>query len=269
MFAEVFHEMLTLEFASSVYRGILREVEAMEAARAVERKRKREAGGEEEGEGEEGAAAAKKVKQEGGDAAPAPAQAAAAEGNEQAKAKSPEPLKTEKKVRTDTKLLLAFRFFDRTGCGYVRTEDLGKIFGSLGMPLTHRMIKDLVASAVEVAVARSPAARTGDDRLYIREITDKEIVVAPIPSSAAVPQVGGDGGVGEVAGGGGGGGGGLGGQEEQPKESTTDHVEEAKGQVEPPLEGEGEGKGDDKEESAVEAGEQGQVKVEEAEANVA
>lgn len=175
MFAEVFHELLTLEFASSIYRGIVRETEAMEAIKAAERKRKREEGEAEE-EGEEGAT--KKVKQEGRDAAQAPV----SEGQGQEPSKSPESPKVEKKIRTDTKLLLAFRFFDRTGCGYLRTEDLRKIFSSLGMPLSHRMVKDLVASAVEVAVARSPAARTGDDRLYIREITDREVST---PSSGA------------------------------------------------------------------------------------
>lgn len=45
------------------------------------------------------------------------------------------------------------RFFDRTGCGYFKTEDLRRLLHSLGLGLPQRLVKELVADPPGVSGA--------------------------------------------------------------------------------------------------------------------
>jgi Ca2+-binding EF-hand superfamily protein len=48
-----------------------------------------------------------------------------------------------------SRLLVAARFFDRTGCGQVRQEDLRRLLHALGAGLPNRLIKSLTAAVVD------------------------------------------------------------------------------------------------------------------------
>lgn len=46
-------------------------------------------------------------------------------------------------VLTKEELALAFRYFDKTGAGYVRVDDLRKLIDYLGLCLNHVAVKEL------------------------------------------------------------------------------------------------------------------------------
>eukprot|EP00803_Ostreobium_quekettii_P002366 evm.model.scf_336.5 EVM.evm.TU.scf_336.5 scf_336:60598-75964(-) len=80
--------------------------------------------------------------------------------------------KKKKRYRVDEKLLMAFRYFDRTGCGYIKSEDLRRMLHNLGRSMPPRTVRDLVANVVD----RSSRYKDRDTRVYYRDLTDKEIV---------------------------------------------------------------------------------------------
>jgi hypothetical protein len=63
------------------------------------------------------------------------------------------------------------RYFDRTGCGYIKVEDLRRLMHALGAGLPHRLVKELVAVAAE-----GGSSRWRGERVYYRDLTDKEIL---------------------------------------------------------------------------------------------
>ena len=63
------------------------------------------------------------------------------------------------------------RYFDRTGCGYIKVEDLRRLMHSLGAGLPHRLVKEVVAAAAE-----SGSSRWRGERVYYRDLTDKEVL---------------------------------------------------------------------------------------------
>lgn len=56
-------------------------------------------------------------------------------------------------VLDNEQLALAFRYFDRTGAGYLRTDDLRKLVDLLGLGRNHAAVKQL---ALCVAVSAGP-----------------------------------------------------------------------------------------------------------------
>ena len=60
------------------------------------------------------------------------------------------------------------RFFDRTGCGYLKTDDLRRLLHSLGLALPNRTVRELVAGVAD------QSGRYKGERVYYRDITDKE-----------------------------------------------------------------------------------------------
>ena len=83
------------------------------------------------------------------------------------------------------------RFFDRTGCGYIKVDDLRRLLHSLGLGLTHRTVKELVGAALDASARASAAASSGRsggaaaDRIYYRDLTDKEVPLPPAAAAAA------------------------------------------------------------------------------------
>eukprot|EP00803_Ostreobium_quekettii_P006031 evm.model.scf_3803.1 EVM.evm.TU.scf_3803.1 scf_3803:4028-11146(+) len=80
-------------------------------------------------------------------------------------------VKKKKRYRVDEKLLLAFRYFDRTGCGYIRCEDLRRMLHNLGRSVPPRTVRELVANVAD----RSMRYKEREPRVYYRDLTDKEI----------------------------------------------------------------------------------------------
>lgn len=58
-----------------------------------------------------------------------------------------------------------------TGTGYLRVDDLRRIINNLGLGLSLRTVKELCLNVA----GGSSSARTRADRVYYRDITDKEI----------------------------------------------------------------------------------------------
>lgn len=61
------------------------------------------------------------------------------------------------------------RYFDRTGVGYIRSEDLRRLLLSLGLGLSVRVVKDLVERVAD------PSGRHKGERVYYRDLVDKEV----------------------------------------------------------------------------------------------
>ncbi|KAK9904952.1 hypothetical protein WJX75_006352 [Coccomyxa subellipsoidea] len=81
--------------------------------------------------------------------------------------------KKKKRYKVDDELLLAFRYFDRNCCGYIKVDDLRRIVTNLGHALSLRTVKELCLN-----VAGAPSSTVGrarQDRIYYRDITDKEV----------------------------------------------------------------------------------------------
>nr|XP_024373654.1 uncharacterized protein LOC112281406 isoform X1 [Physcomitrium patens]PNR55140.1 hypothetical protein PHYPA_006034 [Physcomitrium patens] len=83
-----------------------------------------------------------------------------------------EDRKVEKKVVVDQELLLAYRYFDKSRVGYLKSDDLRRLLHCLGKFLTHRNVKDIVACAVSES-----SKSTRDDRIIYRIFTEKEVEV--------------------------------------------------------------------------------------------
>lgn len=80
-------------------------------------------------------------------------------------------VKKKKKYRVDEDLLLAFRYFDKTGCGYIKADDLRRLLHNLGRCMAPRCVRELVSAVVD----RSTRYKERDSRVYYRDLTDKEI----------------------------------------------------------------------------------------------
>eukprot|EP01025_Chloroclados_australasicus_P017103 TRINITY_DN1870_c1_g1_i2.p1 TRINITY_DN1870_c1_g1~~TRINITY_DN1870_c1_g1_i2.p1 ORF type:complete len:1059 (+),score=244.46 TRINITY_DN1870_c1_g1_i2:368-3178(+) len=82
--------------------------------------------------------------------------------------KKPEQKEERQKVReVDEKLLWAFRYFDQTGAGYFKVEDLRRLVHCLGHCLSSKIVKDLVLNVAEAK------GRHKYERVYYRDLTDK------------------------------------------------------------------------------------------------
>lgn len=67
--------------------------------------------------------------------------------------------------------MCACRYFDRTGCGYIKCEDLCRMLHNLGRSMPPRTIRELVANVAD----RSMRYKEREPRVYYRDLTDKEI----------------------------------------------------------------------------------------------
>ncbi|EIE19235.1 hypothetical protein COCSUDRAFT_49062 [Coccomyxa subellipsoidea C-169] len=81
--------------------------------------------------------------------------------------------KKKKKYKVDEELLLAFRYFDRNCCGYIKVDDLRRIVANLGHALSLRTVKELCLNVA--GAPSSSAGRARQDRIYYRDITDREV----------------------------------------------------------------------------------------------
>ena len=61
------------------------------------------------------------------------------------------------------------RYFDKSGCGYIKVDDMRRLLHNLGAGLPHRLVKDLAS----VAADTSGGSRGRGERVYYREIADK------------------------------------------------------------------------------------------------
>ncbi len=90
-----------------------------------------------------------------------------------------------------SRILSHFRYFDRTGCGYIKVEDMRRLLHSLGLGLPYRAVKDLASVAQEVSAMRG--GHSSSDRIYYRDLTDIEIPPPPPPPAPVVVLPAGDG----------------------------------------------------------------------------
>lgn len=72
-----------------------------------------------------------------------------------------------KKYVVDEELLLAFRYFDRSGCGYIKCDDLKRLLHNLGYYLSPKTVRELVYAVAD-------KGKYKHERVYYRDITDKE-----------------------------------------------------------------------------------------------
>eukprot|EP00775_Hariotina_reticulata_P005737 gene5737-5977_t len=93
--------------------------------------------------------------------------------------------KLERHKLVDKRLLAAFRYFDRTGTGYLRVEDLRRLVHNLGACLPHRAVKLMVQGVAD------PMGSYRGERVFYRDMTDTEVPadphVAPEPKTASKP----------------------------------------------------------------------------------
>jgi hypothetical protein len=80
--------------------------------------------------------------------------------------------KVETRMVVDEELLLAYCYFDKNKVGYLKSDDIRRLLHSLGMFLSHRIVKELVVSAV---LESNKSAR--NDRITYRCFTEKEVEV--------------------------------------------------------------------------------------------
>ena len=59
------------------------------------------------------------------------------------------------------------------GCGYIKVDDLRRIVTNLGHALSLRTVKELCLNVA--GAPSSSAGRARPDRVYYRDITDKEV----------------------------------------------------------------------------------------------
>ena len=60
------------------------------------------------------------------------------------------------------------RYFDRSGAGYLKVDDLRRLLHNLGAGLPHRLVKELATVAADASGSRGRG-----ERAYYRDITDK------------------------------------------------------------------------------------------------
>eukprot|EP00887_Chlorella_sp_A99_P007056 scaffold2.g7056.t1 len=181
LFAEAFHDMLQANArpSSSLHceqeRKRKREAEEAEAAAA-------------KGEGGEGAQPEKKARGEDGGAQPAPAGKAAAEADAAAPAAAGEDEGQEKEAPTkeaaprNELLLLAFRYFDKTGAGYFRVDDMRRLLDNLGVGLHHSVVKDLALTVSD------PSGRYKNERIHYAQLCETETRAEPAAEAKPAPQ---------------------------------------------------------------------------------
>jgi Ca2+-binding EF-hand superfamily protein len=80
--------------------------------------------------------------------------------------------KVETRMVVDEELLLAYCYFDKNKVGYLKSDDIRRLLHSLGMFLSHRIVKELVVSAV---LESNKSAR--NDHITYRCFTEKEVEV--------------------------------------------------------------------------------------------
>ncbi|GAX85276.1 hypothetical protein CEUSTIGMA_g12695.t1, partial [Chlamydomonas eustigma] len=175
LFAELFQDMLAREFGFNIYQALVRQKEISEKLQVADKdhKRKREADSK------------LSVSASGADS-----KRSRTDSSASAKAAdvSKEPLKQDskweekaganKKLKVDSILLLAFRYLDRTGCGYIKTDDMRRFLHQLGLDLSYRAVKELALAGQEVstqAAAAKGSPHSTSDRIYYRDLTDVEI----------------------------------------------------------------------------------------------
>lgn len=73
---------------------------------------------------------------------------------------------------TDEHLIAAFRYFDRTGAGYIRDDDMEVILHNLGMCLSRHSVQQVLSHATTEYSAKSA-------RVYYERIAEKEVPIAP------------------------------------------------------------------------------------------
>ncbi|KAK9801969.1 hypothetical protein WJX73_003604 [Symbiochloris irregularis] len=72
---------------------------------------------------------------------------------------------TKRVKRTDELLLQAFRYFDRTGAGYLRVDDVKVLLHALGLSMSHRTVRELTNSVTDPR---------REDRIYYKPYTETE-----------------------------------------------------------------------------------------------
>ena len=89
------------------------------------------------------------------------------------------------KLKIDTLLILPYhlekvswhalksyaKMLSRAGTGYLRVDDLRRIINNLGLSLSLRTVKELCLNVA----GGSPSSKTRSDRVYYRDVTDKEV----------------------------------------------------------------------------------------------
>lgn len=84
------------------------------------------------------------------------------------------------RVLSKPELALAFRFLDKTGAGYILTDDLRRLLEGLGLALHHAVVKELCVNVADVS------GKYKNERIHYMSLCEAE-VAAPLEKVADAP----------------------------------------------------------------------------------
>ncbi|KAL4853770.1 Cell cycle and apoptosis regulator protein 2 [Chlorella vulgaris] len=198
LFAEAFQQALLRDAGAAILAELYRQREAA-VKRREERKRKRDAEKAEEAKKLKTSRAEDATGLAGGAseatmtaaAAPAAAVSGGSEGKDKAGAAAPVTAvaagdvsgatsgsKT-MRVLSKPELALAFRFLDKTGSGYILTDDLRRLLEGLGLALHHAVVKELCVNVADVS------GKYKNERVHYMSLCETEVAAPPEPVADA------------------------------------------------------------------------------------
>lgn len=181
LFAEAFHEALMRDAGCTILAELYRQRDAA-VKRREDRKRKRDA--EKASESKKAKTEEVQAKEEASEALAATSAATSAADDKAAAAAAGGGGAKKVRVLSSPALARAFRFLDKTGAGYIKTEDLRRLLDALGLALHHVV-------AMELCVAVSDTGRYKNERVQYMRLCETEVDAPsepePAPAAPAAP----------------------------------------------------------------------------------